>query len=68
MINFVRLEGVLTVCQDLAKSPDPQRHLEQITTAFHALFQLNESGKHMVGRDLGRLEPTPSLKYHAVKM
>ncbi|WP_221896587.1 hypothetical protein [Bathymodiolus japonicus methanotrophic gill symbiont] len=27
------------------------------------VFQLMPSGKHMIGRDLGRLEPTPSLKY-----
>jgi len=27
---------------------------------------LQPSGKHMSGRDLGRLEPTPSLRYRAI--
>ena len=30
-----------------------------------ALQELMPSGKHMVGRDLGRLEPTSSLIYQA---
>lgn len=29
------------------------------------VFELMPSGKHMIGRDLGRLEPTPSLIYRA---
>jgi len=29
-------------------------------------FILQPSGKHMSGRDLGRLEPTPSLMRRAV--
>jgi hypothetical protein len=29
------------------------------------LFPLAPSSKHMSGRDLGRLEPTPSLRYRA---
>ena len=68
MTNRIRLEGLLTVCQDLAASPDPQQLLKQITEAFHELFQLNPSEKHMVGRDLGRMEPTPSLKYRALQI
>ncbi|MBF0620837.1 MAG: hypothetical protein HQL54_02805 [Magnetococcales bacterium] len=67
VINRVRLEGILTVCQDLATSQDPKQQLEQITVAFQELFQLNPSDKHMVGRDLGRLEPTPALKYRAME-
>ncbi len=37
--------------------------LEQLTEAIKPLFPLQPSGKHMNTRDLGRLEPTPALKY-----
>ncbi len=37
--------------------------LEQLTEAIKPLFPLQPSGKHMNARDLGRLEPTPALKY-----
>jgi hypothetical protein len=39
--------------------------LEQLAQAVQKLVPLQDSGKHMNSRDLGRLEPTPSLKYRA---
>jgi len=35
------------------------------TEAIENIFKLAPSKKHMIGRELGRLEPTPSLKYKA---
>lgn len=36
---------------------------EQLTDAIRPIFPLEPSKKHMSGRSLGRLEPTPSLNY-----
>ncbi len=41
--------------------------LEQLTQAIRPLFPLQPSKKHMHLRDWGRLEPTPSLKYRALR-
>ena len=68
LINRARIEAVLSVCHDLASSENPQLILEQITEALCELFPLNLSEKHMVGRDLGCLDPTPALKYRAANM
>ena len=56
LIIFIR--GILT-------DVDPERALEKLVEKLKALFPLAPSKKHMTGRDLGRLEPTPSLKYRA---
>lgn len=37
--------------------------LAQLTEAIKPLFPLQPSGKHMNTRELGRLEPSPSLRY-----
>ena len=37
--------------------------LAQLTEAIRPLFPLQPSGKHMNNRELGRLEPSPSLGY-----
>ena len=39
--------------------------LERLTRAIQELVPLQSSAKHMCNRDLGRLEPTPSLRYRA---
>jgi hypothetical protein len=46
-------------------APDPEHHLQQLSDIVLQYFDLRPSEKHMVGRDLGRLEPSPSLKYKA---
>ena len=66
LVNRVKVQSLLMVIQDLIASGDPQRQLEKMAAALNERFDLKPSGKHMVGRDLGRQEPTPSLKYRAV--
>jgi hypothetical protein len=41
-------------------------HYRLLAQQLEELFSLNSSKKHMVNRDMGRLEPTPSLKYKAL--
>ena len=49
----------------LAASNDSEAALESLTRALEEALPTRESSKHMAGRDLGRQEPTASLKYRA---
>jgi len=66
LINRVQIESLLTVIHELLDAEQPKQQLQQLADALDAYFPLRASAKHMVGRDLGRLEPTPSLKYKAL--
>jgi hypothetical protein len=50
---------------DLVSSEDPQDQLKRFSQALHDVFAFSRSKKHMIQRQLGRLEPTPLLKYRA---
>lgn len=65
LINRVKSDSLLTVIRDLLATDDPRQQLQRLADTLAAHFPLQPSAKHMVGRDLGRLEPTPSLKYKA---
>jgi hypothetical protein len=64
--QHTRMEALIEVIHGVAHAENPHQRLEEILTAAKQLFPLRDSAKHMNGRDLGRLEPTPSLKYRAV--
>ena len=53
------------VIDALVSSDKPQDKLQRFTNALHEVLALGRSTKHMIQRQLGRLEPTPSLKYQA---
>jgi len=61
----VQVECLVDVIDDLVSSDDPQEKMKRFTKALHEVFAFGRSKKHMVQRQLGRLEPTPSLKYRA---
>ncbi len=61
----VQVECLVEVIDDLVSSDNPQDKLKRFTTALHEVFALGRSTKHMIQRQWGRLEPTPSLKYRA---
>src|SRR5882724_6464690 len=61
----VQVECLVDVIDDLVSSDNPQDELKRFTKALHEVFALGRSTKHMIQRQLGRLEPTPSLKYRA---
>lgn len=61
----VKVESLVQFFRDIVSSEHPQKQLELVAQRAKEVFTLNDSGKHMVGRDLGRLEPTPSLEYRA---
>ena len=59
----VQVECLVEVIDDLVSSDDPQEKLKRFTHALHEVFACGRSKKHMSPRQLGRLEPTPSLQY-----
>jgi DDE superfamily endonuclease len=61
----VQVECLVDVIEDVVSSDDPQSRLQHVTKALHKVFAFGRSKKHMIQRQLGRLEPTPSLKYRA---
>ena len=61
----VQVECLVDVIDSLVSSDTPQEKLKRFTQALHEVFAFGRSKKHMIQRQLGRLEPTPSLKYRA---
>jgi len=61
----VHVECLVDVIDELVSSDDPQDKLKRFTKALHEVFVFGRSTKHMIQRPLGRLEPTPALKYRA---
>jgi hypothetical protein len=51
--------------ETLLEHQNPADKLKELAGLVDDVFQLMPSGKHMVGRDLGRIEPTASLQYRA---
>jgi hypothetical protein len=61
------MDSLIDMIQELLASENPKEMLSQLSGKAKELHQLQPSKKHMIGRDLGRLEPSPSLKYKARK-
>ena len=61
----VQVSCLVDVIDDLVSSENPQDQLKRFTQALHDVFAFSRSKKHMIQRQLGRLEPTPLLKYRA---
>jgi hypothetical protein len=61
----VQAECLVDVIHTVVSSNDPQGQLQHFTQALHEVFAYGRSKKHLIQRQLGRLEPTPSLKYRA---
>jgi hypothetical protein len=58
-------EAMILLVRKIVMDTNPLPMLEQLAEKIKKLFPLTPSKKHMSGRDLGRQEPTPSLRYHA---
>ena len=60
-----QMDALVDVIRGIVDADDPHKKLDEIVVVAKQLFPLKDSAKHMNGRELGRLEPTPSLKYRA---
>jgi hypothetical protein len=61
-----QMETLLAYIQQLLQETNPAKKLSQLSELVKEVLALRPSGKHMSGRELGRLEPTPSLRYRAM--
>ena len=66
LINAVKIESLLTTIRTVLAANDPEQKLAEMAGQLAKLFPLATSEKHMAGRELGRQESTPSLKYRAM--
>lgn len=64
--DLERMNAVLESVEFLFKSESSQSIISELSSKIAEVIPLRNSTKHMSGRNLGRLEPTPSLKYKAV--
>lgn len=64
LIRRIRIECFVQFVRDLVTDEDRDQKLDELAELLkNEIYQLMPSSKHMSGRKLGRLEPTPSLKY-----
>ena len=67
LVNRIRVDAIVAIIIDIATSGNVEEQLEELSNSMRGLFCLRPSKKHMVNRDLGRQEPSPSLlRCHAV--
>ena len=59
----IQVESLLAFIRRLLRVENPTGQLEQLSQTITEVFQLSPSKKHMNNRELGRLEPSKSLKY-----
>jgi len=60
-----RGEAFLECVRRALTADNPAEQFAQLVEKVKTLFPLAPSEKHMSGRDMGRLEPAPSLRYRA---
>lgn len=65
LCETIKVESLLDCLWHIASSEDPITRFQELATHAKAVFTPRASGKHMIGRELGRIEPTPSLVYRA---
>jgi hypothetical protein len=66
LLRMIQMEALLLHVEKLLHSSNPAEQLTRLATLVRELFILKPSGKHMSGRDLGRLEATPTLLHRAI--
>jgi hypothetical protein len=67
LTDKIKVEGILSLLEQIILSDSPLERFKQFSKEIEGnVVKLNPSKKHMVARHLGKLEPTPHLKYKKV--
>ena len=61
-----QMDILLEFIKKLLEHPSPGERLKELSEIIDDVFQLMPSDKHMIGRDLGQLESSPSLNHRAL--
>ncbi len=64
----VQVESLIEFIAGIILSDEPDQQLARVASEAQKVFKLNDSSKHMVGRELGRLQPTDALKHRVRNM
>jgi len=59
----IRKDSLLSVIENILNSKNPKKRLKEFSKLLDQLITLAPSEKHMITKDLGRIEPTPALIY-----
>ena len=63
LIEHINAAALIDGVSQIINSDEPKSEFEKFKLLMEASLPDRQSSKHMAGRDLGRLEPTASLKY-----
>jgi len=63
LVERINAEALLDGVNHIVSSDAPKIALKKFAEALENSIPNRDSSKHLIGRDLGRMEPTPSLKY-----
>jgi hypothetical protein len=64
LLRKARAESIVEFIRPMLISDEGHEKIEQLSKSLEQVFALRESSKHMSGRELGRQESTPSLRYY----
>ena len=65
LLEKTKVDCLLDFIRDIVSADNLQERLSLLSQSIEHFFKLASSKKHMNGRELPRLEPTPGLKYRA---
>jgi hypothetical protein len=65
LIEKAKVQCFLQFLHSLISGDNLQQKIDLLIASIDSIFKLSLSKKHMSGRDLGRFEPTLSLRYRA---
>ncbi|MFZ4077694.1 MAG: transposase [Legionellaceae bacterium] len=63
LVEHINAEALIDSVSHLVNAADPKKEFDKFKKALEESLPDRKSSKHLAGLDLGRMEPTPSLRY-----
>lgn len=63
LVERINAEALIDGINNIVNSDDPKEQLNKFALAIENSIPNRPSSKHLIGRDLGRMEPSASLRY-----
>ncbi len=65
LVEHLRAEALVGTIQNIVSQEDPQAAFDAFTLALQDTIEDRASSKHLADAEMGRMEPSPSLRYQA---
>jgi len=65
--RLIRKDSLMSIIEDIISSENPKKKFRELSKTLKKLFALLPSDKHMINKDIGRLDSTPALNYKGKK-